>query len=184
MTLSVKQRERLSSGLSAIGPVMQIAFVPQDFDAALQHWTQVMGVGPFFLMETIQLEDMHYQGEPSDCVFSLALAYWGDIQIELIRQDNDAPSIYRDAKGGALHHTCILTDDIAAAKKTAIAAGCTLLVEAKVGDDGGVIYLCTGGGPGSIVEVLQPATGSDALFAMIKQASVDWDGSEPVRRLA
>ncbi len=170
-------------GLKDIGPVMQIAFVPDDFDAALAHWTDVMGVGPFYLIENIQLEDMRYLGEPSNCVFTLALAYWGDMQIELIRQENDAPSIYRDAKGGALHHMCILTGDIAEAKATALAAGCKLLVEAKVGDDGGVIYVDPGGGPGSIVEILQPATGSDALFSMIKAASVGWDGSEPVRRL-
>ena len=31
-------------GISAIGPVMQIAFVPADFDAAIAHWTKVMGV--------------------------------------------------------------------------------------------------------------------------------------------
>jgi methylmalonyl-CoA/ethylmalonyl-CoA epimerase len=170
-------------GLKTIGPVMQIAFVPDDFDAAIAYWTTVMGVGPFFLIENIQLEEMYYLGQPSDCVFTLALAYWGDIQVELIRQENDAPSIYRDAKGGALHHICIMTDDIVAAKATALAAGCTLLVEAKVGDDGGVIYVDTGNGPGSIVEILQPAAESGGLFAMIKNASVGWDGSEPVRRL-
>jgi methylmalonyl-CoA/ethylmalonyl-CoA epimerase len=170
-------------GISAIGPVMQIAFVPSDFDAAIAHWTQMMGVGPFFLIENIALENVRYLGEPSDCVFTIALAYWGDMQVELIRQENDAPSIYRGCEGGALHHTCILTDDINRARTIAIGAGATILVEAKVGDDGAVLYVDTGGGPGSIVEILQPASGSDALFALIKDASVGWDGSDPVRRL-
>ena len=170
-------------GLRDIGPVMQLAFVPVDFDAAIRHWTQVMGVGPFYLIENIALENMRYRGEPSDCVFTLALAYWGDMQIELIRQENDAPSIYRGVEGAGLHHTCILTDDIAKARKTALAAGAKILVEADVGEDGGVLYVDTGGGPGSIVEILQPASGSGEMFAMIKAASVDWDGSEPVRRL-
>ena len=105
------------------------------------------------------------------------------MQVELIRQENDAASIYKGAEGGALHHTCILTDDIAAAKATAFAAGAELLVEAKVGADGGVIYVDTGNGPGSIVEILQPASGSDGLFAMIKAAGQGWDGSDPVRKL-
>jgi methylmalonyl-CoA/ethylmalonyl-CoA epimerase len=170
-------------GMSAIGPVMQIAFVPVDFDAAIQYWTQTMGVGPFFLMENIALEDLRYRGQPSDCVFTLALAYWGDMQIELIRQENDAPSIYKGAEGGALHHTCVLTDDIAKARATALAAGAEILVEAKVGADGAVLYVDTGNGPGSIVEILQSASGGAGLFAMIKAASVGWDGSEPVRRL-
>ncbi len=170
-------------GLSKIGPVMQMAFVPSDFDAAIRYWTEVMGVGPFFLIENIALEEMRYLGEPSACVFTLALAYWGDMQVELIRQENDAPSIYRDVKGGALHHTCILTDDMASARAITASIGARILTEAKVGDDGAVIYVDTGNGPGSIVEILQPASGSQALFDMIKAASVGWDGSEPVRRL-
>lgn len=171
-------------GISAIGPVMQIAFVPADFDAAIAHWTKVMGVGPFFLIENIALEGMRYLGNPSDCIFTITLAYWGDMQVELIRQENDAPSIYRGCEGGALHHTCVLTDDIEAARGLAEAAGASILVEAQVGEDGAVLYVDTGGGPGSIVEILQPASGSDALFAMIKGASIGWDGSDPVRRLS
>lgn len=170
--------------IASIGPVMQIAFVPPDFDAALRHWTKVMGVGPFFLLENVALEDMRYRGEPSDCVFTLALAYWGDVQVELIRPENDAPSIYRDLPNhGAMHHVCILTDDIAAAKATVLAAGAELLVEAKVGDDGGVIYVDTKGYPGGLVEVLQPATGGREFFAMMRAAAHDWDGSEPVRKI-
>ena len=169
-----------------IGPVMQIAFVPTDFDAALAYWTQVMGVGPFYLIQNIELGNMRYLGEPTDCKFSLALAYWGDIQIELIRHENDAPGIYLGkygAGGDVLHHTCILTDDLAQARKTAEAAGAKVLVEGTVGEDGGVIYVDTGGGAGTIVEILQPASGSESLFAMIKAASVGWDGSNPVRKL-
>jgi methylmalonyl-CoA/ethylmalonyl-CoA epimerase len=170
--------------IAQIGPVMQIAFVPDDFDAALEHWTKVMGVGPFFLLENMQLDEMLYRGAPSDCVFTLALAYWGDIQIELIRQENDAPSIYRDyPNGGAMHHVCILTDDIAQARRMALEAGAELLVEAKVGADGGVIYVDSKGYPGGIVEVLQPATGSSDLFAMMREAARGWDGSNPVRKL-
>ncbi len=170
-------------GLSAIGPVMQMAFVPRDFESALAYWTGTMGVGPFFLMENIRLEEMRYLGEASACVFSIALAYWGDMQIELIRQENDAPSIYKGQEGGALHHSCILTDDIARARHIALDAGATLLVEARVGADGAVFYADTGNGPGSIVEVLQPATGSEGMFAMIREAARGWDGSDPVRRL-
>ena len=173
-------------GLRDIGPVMQIAFVPKDFDAALRHWTVTMGVGPFFLIENIALENLRYRGAPSDAVFSLALAYWGDLQIELIRPENDAPSLYRgrDAEGGdTLHHVCLLTADMAAARRIAAEAGAEVIVEARVGDDGAVIYVDTGGGPGSIVEVLQPATGTLAVFAMIKAAGVGWDGSEPLRKL-
>lgn len=170
-------------GLSTIGPVMQIAFVPDDFDAAIQHWTQVMGVGPFFLLERIKLPDSLYLGKPNDCVFTIALAYWGDVQVELIRQENDAPSIYKGMEGKGLHHVCVLTDDIVKARSIAEAAGARVLVEGRVDPDGAVLYVDTLGGAGSIVEILQPATGSEALFSIIKSASDGWDGSNPLRRL-
>lgn len=170
-------------GISAIGPVMQIAFVPKDFDAAIGYWTETMGVGPFFLIENIQLGEMRYLDEPSECIFSIAIAYWGDVQVELIRQENDAPSIYRGQEGGALHHTCVLTNDIQEARRIAEESGAKILVEAKVAPDGAVLYVDTGGGPGSIVEILQMSSGSEGLFAMIKAASVGWDGSDPLRKL-
>jgi methylmalonyl-CoA/ethylmalonyl-CoA epimerase len=170
-------------GISAIGPVMQFAFVPKDFDAAVHHWTGTMGVGPFYLIENNLLGEGLYLGEPYHCVFSIAIAYWGDMQIELVRQENDAPSIYRGAEGEALHHTCILTDDIVKARQIAEDAGATVLVEGKVGADGHVLYVDTGGGPGTIVEILQSASGTDGLFAMIKAASVGWDGTDPLRKL-
>ena len=70
-----------------LGPVGQLAYLPSDFDATLKYWTQTMGVGPFFLMENIQLTDCKYKGVPTDAMFSIAIAYWGDVQIELIRPE-------------------------------------------------------------------------------------------------
>lgn len=172
-------------GLARLGPVMQLAWLPRDFDAALHHWTQVMGIGPFFLMENIALEEMRYLGQPTNAVFSLALAYWGDIQIELIRPENDAPSIYSGdyAVRDRLHHTCLLLDDIADAYAACAEQGAKILVEGKVGDSGHVIYADPGGGPGSVVEMLQPQPGTAELFGMMKQAAAAWDGSDPVRKL-
>jgi methylmalonyl-CoA/ethylmalonyl-CoA epimerase len=172
-------------GLAKLGPVMQLAWLPSDFDAALRHWTQTRGVGPFFLMENIKLEDLRYLGEPTDAVFSLALAYWGDVQIELIRPENDAPSIYNGeyAVRDQLHHVCLLVDDIADAYAACAEHGAKILVEGKVGESGRVIYADPGGGPGSVVEILQSQPGTAELFGMIKQAGIGWDGSDPLRKL-
>jgi catechol 2,3-dioxygenase-like lactoylglutathione lyase family enzyme len=173
------------SRFARLGPIMQLAFVPADFDAAITHWTEVMGAGPFFLLENIALPNMRVMGQPSDAVFSLALGYWGDLQIELIRPENDAPSIYRGAYAadGALHHVCILVDDIAAAKAVCAATGANILVEADVAGGGAVIYADPGGGPGSVIEMLQASPGTDGVFAMMHDAAKNWDGRDPLRRL-
>jgi catechol 2,3-dioxygenase-like lactoylglutathione lyase family enzyme len=175
----------LAGKLAALGEVMQLAFVPQDFDAAVAHWTGTMGVGPFFLIEGIHLEGMKYRGQPTEAVFDLALAYWGDIQIELIRPRDEHPSIYRGeygSTGNGLHHVCILVDDLEKARRACDAAGCDVVIEGTFGTSR-VIYVDPGTGPGTLVEILQQAKDGPDLFGMIKAAGVDWDGSEPLRRL-
>jgi catechol 2,3-dioxygenase-like lactoylglutathione lyase family enzyme len=175
----------LPGTIAALGEIMQLAFVPEDFDAALRHWTQVMGVGPFFMIEGIHLEGMKYRGQPTAAVFDLALAYWGDIQIELIRPQDNHPSIYRGeygATGARVHHVCMLVEDIAAARAVCAKAGAEVVLEGRFGTSE-VIYVDPGGGPGTLVEILQQAKDGPDLFGMIKAAAIGWDGSEPLRRL-
>lgn len=171
--------------IKALGDIIQLAYLPEDFDAALRYWTETVGVGPFFLMENIQLGEMRYRGQPTDAVFSIAIAYWGDIQIELIRAENDAPSIYSGdyAVKDRMHHICIFVESIEEARRVCAEAGAEVLVEGKVGDSGEVIYVDAGGGPGHVIELLQPMAGSEGLFAMIKDAGRDWDGKDPLRKL-
>ncbi|MEL7199492.1 MAG: VOC family protein [Pseudomonadota bacterium] len=171
--------------ISDLGEVMQLAFVPADFDAAVKHWTQTMGVGPFFLMEGIHLDEMKYKGAPTDAVFDLALAYWGDIQIELIRPRDDHPSIYRGEYadvGEGLHHVCILVDSMEEARKVCADRGAKIVIEGTLGATK-VIYVDPGNGPGSLVEILEQDPNGPDLFGMIKAAGENWDGSEPLRTL-
>ena len=164
---------------------MQLAWLPADFDAALAHWTQTMGVGPFFLFENIALADARYRGEPTDVVFSIAIAYWGDMQIELVRAEDDAPSIYNGsyAVTDRMHHMCVLTDDLAVARHHCAAVGAVIQMEGRVGDDGGVLYVDPGTGPGGLVEILKPAHGTAAMFSTMREAAQNWNGREPLRRL-
>ncbi|WP_062343828.1 VOC family protein [Novosphingobium sp. CCH12-A3] len=175
----------MTRAITKLGPVGQLAYLPQDFDAAVKYWTETMGVGPFYLMENVALGDAKYKGVPTGAVFSIAIAYWGDVQIELIRPENSEPSIYTGeyAVTDSLHHICIFVDSIAEARAACAQAGATILVEGKVGEDGEVIYVDAGQGPGHVIELLQNMTGADAIFQMIKDAAKDWDGSEPLRKL-
>lgn len=171
--------------IKALGPIGQLAYLPQDFDAAVKYWTETMGVGPFFLMENVALGSAKYKGQPTGALFSIAIAYWGDVQIELIRPENREPSIYTGeyAVTDQLHHICIFVDSIAEARAACAEVGAEILVEGTVGADGEVIYVDAGGGPGAVVELLQNMTGADALFQMMKDAARDWDGSVPLRTL-
>lgn len=180
----------MTRAITQLGPVGQLAYLPQDFDAAVRYWTETMGVGPFYLMENVALGEAKYRGVPTGAVFSIAIAYWGDVQIELIRPENREPSIYTGeyAVTDGLHHICIFVESIEEARAACAEAGAEILVEGKVGADGEVIYVDPGarnggGGPGHVIELLQNMTGADAIFQMIKDAGKDWDGTEPLRKL-
>jgi len=171
--------------LAGLGSIMQISYVPDDYDAALDYWTQKMGAGPFFHTEGVEVEDVKYRGEASDIQFSMAIGYWGDVQVELIRPDNDAPSMFKDWREKGLQgvqHLCVMVADLGEARTLTEEAGGEVIQEVSLpGGVGGAFYADYGGGPGTIIEYLQiPQPGLDG-FAAMRQAHLDWDGvSNPV----
>jgi catechol 2,3-dioxygenase-like lactoylglutathione lyase family enzyme len=171
--------------IAALGPVMQLAFVPEDFDATLNFWVEKMGAGPFFIL-TGQLPDWQtHRGQPTCPDLTIALGHWGDMQIEIIAQHNDAPSTYkewRDAGHEGLHHSCIVVDDIDHARRVCTRNGGQLLIEGG-GAGAEWFYVDNGGGPGTILEVIRHSEQSGALMAMIRDAALDWDGADPIRHI-
>lgn len=170
---------------AALGEVVQLAFLPSDFDAALRYWTETVGAGPFFMLENIELGDRKYRGQPTGAIFSVAIGYWGEMQIELCRSEGGGPSHLDGdyAVRDQLHHICLFVEDIAEARQVTADVGGEVIFEGNVGDDGKVIYVDAGGGPGALIEMVQLGGGGPELFAMFRDAARDWDGSEPLRRL-
>lgn len=167
------------------GPVVQNGYLVEDMDAALEHWTQTLGVGPFFLIDRVALVDPIYRGAPLDLDMRMALANSGDLQIELIVQRNRAPSIYTewlDAGRTGLHHVGFFCDDI---DRTLAALGPTheRVQYGSTGTGGAFAYLDTEHHPGTYVELIQRDAAMRGLFEMIRTASVGWNGDAPVRRL-
>lgn len=174
------------SRFSELGEINQIAFIPEDFDACLKFWTEVMGAGPFFVLEGTLAASATYLGAPTSPVLDIALGHWGEMQIEIIRQTNNDPSPYkawRDAGGIGVHHTCIAVPDIAAAKQQAADKGMQILLNGAA-NGAEWIYVDTGGGPGTIVEIIQHSAMSQGLMDMVRAPSRGWDGSDPIRRIA
>jgi len=96
------------------GPVRQIAFMVRDIDAAMRQWTEVLGIGPFHVKRRLSFDPFIYHGrEAPSPTISLALANSGALQVELIEQHCDTPSIYRDyaeVNGAGLQHVAAWTD--------------------------------------------------------------------------
>lgn len=165
------------------GPVRQIGYVVTDLDAVIEGWV-AMGVGPWFVMRDLQ-QHVTYRGEPCSVTLSLAWANSGDMQIELINQTDDTPSIYTEfleIHGEGFNQLCWWSDDFDATM-------------AAVADAGWPVVWSGGADQGQRYAYVEPPTGAaiaeitartDALVGMaelVRGAAVDWDGSDPVRSL-
>jgi Glyoxalase/Bleomycin resistance protein/Dioxygenase superfamily len=78
------------------GPMRQVGIVVRDIEKAMRHWVEVCGIGPWFYTEQLPMDEFRYKGRIYDLKVSIALANSGDVQLELIQQRNDVPSLYRD----------------------------------------------------------------------------------------
>ncbi len=166
------------------GPIRQNGYVVRDIEAALKHWTEVLGVGPFFYFERVPIEDFRYRGEPSPLEVSIALANSGDLQVELIQQRNDAPSMYRDflaAGHEGLQHVAFWPEDLDAALADAAAAGFAVGQSGEIGERGRFVYLAPEHHPGTVMELSEVSGPKGRFFAHIAEVARGWDGSEPVR---
>jgi hypothetical protein len=67
------------------GAVAQNGYVVRDIRAAMDHWINVMGVGPWFYIDRVKTDYFRYRGKDSGLEMSVALANSGDLQIELIQ---------------------------------------------------------------------------------------------------
>ncbi len=166
------------------GEIRQNGYVVRDIERALRHWTRRLGVGPFFYFEKAPVEDFRYRGEPSPLEVSIALANSGPLQIELIQQRNDAPSMYRDflaAGREGLQHVAYWTGTMDADLARLEAAGYEVGQSGCIGANGRFVYFTTDAHPGTVVELSEINGPKGRFFRHIAEAARDWDGSDPVR---
>ena len=169
------------------GPIMQMGFVVDNFEDPIKHWTEKLNVGPFFILEHLDLKDFHYRGNKSDIDFSVAITFSGDMQIELIKQHCDTPSIYNEfseIKRGDLHHICRLTPDINNDIKILENQGYKNIQGGET-EDGGIkfSYLDAQENYGSILELAELAEENLALTEAMKNASKNWDKKVSIMEL-
>jgi hypothetical protein len=169
------------------GDIRQNGYVVRDIEAAMKHWTEVLGIGPFFYFENAPVQNFCYRGEPSALFASIALANSGPLQVELIQQRNDAPSMYWDflaAGNEGLQHIAYWTESFDQELDRLLAAGYRVGQSGESGGpDGRFVYLDTGTHPGTVVEFSEISGAKGRFFEMIAAAARDWDGSNPVRRI-
>jgi hypothetical protein len=168
------------------GEIAQIGYVVRDIRAAMDHWIR-NGVGPWFYVGEVKTDFFRYRGIDSPLRMSVALANSGDVQIELIQQRNDAPSMYRDfleaGREGA-QHVAYWTRDYQALYDRALELGYSVAQEGSIGGPlGRFAYFDREGVPGTVVEISDVSGPKGEFFAFIRQAARGWDGTRPIHEV-
>lgn len=142
------------------GAIRQTAYIVADIEAAIEAWGRQMNVGPFALCREIApLAGASYRGVPTgDVVMNVAFAYVDDLQLELIEQVNDTPSMYLEAieaRGYGHHHYGFCVPDFDAAYQQAVPDDFEAIVEAGVPGYARMSYIQSRTIPGLVCEVIE-----------------------------
>jgi hypothetical protein len=169
------------------GPIDQVCWLVPDLDAAMLHFSESLGIGPWFASPPLKPTDFNFEGERSPIEMSLALTYSGRLQIELVQQHNDAPSMYKesiDAGQYGQHHVGFFRRRYDEELEKARAAGYEVGQNGSLGGSLRFAYLRTAATPGTTAELIELTDPVEAAFVSIHGATHDWDGSDPIRRMA
>lgn len=171
------------------GEFFQIAYVVEDLDAAMHHWIETMGVGPFFTFPmplTFDWLKVNEQlTEKTDVLSGVALAQHGALQIELLSPGPD-PSPYRDfldAGREGMHHVGIYAKDYDAEMAKVRERGVEVAIEGELPLSRFSYVRTDEVFAGTMVELIDAKQEMRDLYQMITDASIGWDGSDPIRKL-
>jgi hypothetical protein len=106
------------------------------------------------------------------------------LQIELIQQRNDAPSMYGDflaAGHEGLQHVAYWTRTFDDDLQRILDAGYAIGQSGHVGTPGRFIYFQTEAHPGTVVELSEISGPKGRMFERIAEAAHNWDGTDPIR---
>jgi hypothetical protein len=169
------------------GPIWQLGYVVVDVEAAMRGWLEG-GVGPWYVLDPFPVDRFSFrEGDPSVIPrITIALTYSGGVQVELIQQHDETPTLYREflaRTGGGLQHLGYLPADYDAALASAKTEGWGVYHQGSAAGTR-FAYLDGGNHPGTVAEIVDLDAGSRSLFAHMQAEAAGWDGrTRPVRPL-
>ena len=133
--------------------------------------TRLLGVGPFQVLNHVDLGDFRFRGERATLDHSAAFAAWGAVLLELDQVHDVRPAALREALGvrpGAVSHVAWTTDDLDTERDRMTGAGCGLLTTSA----GGAVADWFSGGRlfGHPVEVHEPTAPVLAFWESVRAA--------------
>ncbi len=167
-----------------LNAIFQYAYVVEDLDRAMREQHELLGVGPWFLTDPFTPAVARYRGKPTRLTAQLAFAFSGHVMIELIKQHDDSPSVFREVverSGYGFHHFGLNTPDFDASVARLRKEGYEEAYYDVFGDDVRVMYFDTTDRLPSMTEFVELTPGWEALKTAMWSATLNWDGSRPIR---
>lgn len=178
--------------ISALGGFSQVGMVVRSADEAMRSMTEKLGIGPFFVLREITLENFWYGGAPSRSpVLTIGLAQAGPVQIEIIEQHDDAPSIYADflasGREGCQHFGLWFSEREAWTRTydQFVASGARLMQQGGSIEKRRFAFFETDLPGQPMIELSESLLPETRPFTdAVAQASIGWSGADPIRTIA
>jgi hypothetical protein len=163
----------------------QLGHVVGDIVDSATRWSSTFGVGPFHVLPVVDQQLTHADGSVRTLRIQVAVAQAGPVQIELIQQHCDTPSLYRDwSKDGtsAFHQVATVTNDYGAKLAHFASLGFAVAAE-SLGGSFRIAYVDTAAEFGFYTEVVEYTPRFIEQLDAISSTCATWDGTDPVRLL-
>lgn len=159
--------------------IMQIAYIVPDLQQAMQHYAEHLGVGPWFVTESFRPNDMLYRGQPTAPDVTIGMSYSGQMNVELIQQRDDTPSVYREIQqrsGFGFHHWAVGSTDFDRDLERYCARGSEVAFSMTLASGIRIAYIDTTPHLPGMVELIEVDEGVRTSFTSMFRRALEWDG--------
>ena len=161
--------------------LIEVAYVVEDMDAAIDRWLNDLDVGPWFT-GIFDVPEMNYRGNVFASRIKVGFAMSNSIMIELMQQLDGHPSTFSELGPGFNHLMFQVADRDAEIARYA-QRGCEVAMSGRVGE-GGFAMIDARAATGGYIEVATYGGFLKDMYEMLEGACRSWDGlTEPRRDL-
>lgn len=164
--------------------IIQIAYTVPDIAAGMRRYSELLHVGPWFLVGPFVPAKGVYRGTPTTMEISLAVAFAGQVMIELIAQHDDKPSVYREtvvARGAhGFHHWAIGARDFDATVADYNGQGFPIVFSDISPRGVRIVYVDTSSVLPGMLEIIEMTPDVEEQYRTMHQAAQEWDGKSNV----
>jgi Glyoxalase/Bleomycin resistance protein/Dioxygenase superfamily len=168
-----------------LGDPHHCAYVVADIEATVNRLAGQLGAGPFFLIESVPLENVLSRGEPAEFVHNSAFGYCGGGAIELMETVRLAPERVEKRFSGPrprIHHIAYVVPptEVADLRGSLDERGLTEYLSSQLGEVETTLHDASAA-LGHDIEIHVDSEGLRAFFGMVRGGAKGWDGSKPLR---